>query len=230
METADDSTIGKAGPAPAGRSIWRRIEFAALFLLAPLAMAVALPPSAMFPALFSVTAVGLVLLHVTEGFRWRELAAGAGRIDWRFVALFSLATVAVGLGVVWLTVPEAFLFLLRQNPGLMLMIALLYPALSALPQEIVFRPLFFRRYGGLLPGGQGAQILLNAGLFSFAHLMYWSWIVAAMTFSGGLAFAWAYRVRGNFPEAVVLHSLAGVIVFALGLGVYFYSGNVVRPF
>ncbi len=38
------------------------------------------------------------------------------------------------------------------------------------------------------------------------------------------------RLRGNFPEAVLLHSLAGIIVFALGLGVYFYSGNVVRPF
>ena len=31
------------------------------------------------------------------------------------------------------------------------MIAALYPLLSALPQEIVFRPLFFRHYGALLP-------------------------------------------------------------------------------
>jgi hypothetical protein len=37
-------------------------------------------------------------------------------------------------------------------------------------------------------------------------------------------------VRGNFPEAVVSHSVAGIIVFALGLGVFFYSGNVERPF
>jgi membrane protease YdiL (CAAX protease family) len=213
-----------------GTTGWRRAEFLAFYLAAPVAMAVLLPPRMMFPVLFTVTGVGLVLLHVTPGFSWRELFAGAGRIGWRFVLAFCAVTLAVGAVVIWLTVPEAFGFLIRQNPGLMLMIAVLYPVLSALPQELVFRPLFFRRYGALLPQGPTAQIVLNAGVFSFAHLMYWSWIVAAMTFSGGLAFAWAYRVRGNFPEAVLLHSLAGIIVFALGLGVYFYSGNVQRPF
>ena len=67
-------------------------------------------------------------------------------------------------------------------------------------------------------------------LFSLAHLMYWSWVVAAFTFLGGLVFAVSYRVRRNFPEAVVVHGVAGVILFWLGLGVVFYSGNVVRPF
>ncbi len=208
----------------------RMIEFLAFFVAAPVFMAVAVEPTQMFPVLFAVTAVGLVLLHITDGFRWSELFAGIGSISWRFVAVFTLATVAVGTTVVLTFRPDAFLFILNNNPGLMLMIALLYPVLSALPQELVFRPLFFRRYAAILPRGVTAQILLNAGLFSFVHLMYWSWIVAAMTFSGGLAFAWAYRVRGNFPEAVVLHSLAGIVVFALGLGIYFYSGNVVRPF
>jgi len=208
----------------------RLIEFLAFFVAAPVFMAVAVDPLQMFPVLFAVTAVGLVLLHVTEGFRWRELFAGIGRISWRFVTIFTLATVAVGTTVILTFRPDAFLLLIHTNPGLMLMIALLYPVLSALPQELVFRPLFFRRYGAILPRGITAQIVLNAALFSFVHLMYWSWIVAGMTFSGGLAFAWAYRVRGNFPEAVVLHSLAGIVVFALGLGVYFYSGNVVRPF
>ena len=37
----------------------------------------------------------------------------------------------------------------------MAMIVVLYPLLSALPQEIVSRPLFFRRYGLLPPPGQG---------------------------------------------------------------------------
>jgi hypothetical protein len=29
---------------------------------------------------------------------------------------------------------------------------------------------------------------------------------------------------------VLMHSIAGAILFTLGLGIYFYSGNVVRPF
>jgi membrane protease YdiL (CAAX protease family) len=209
---------------------WLRAEFATLYLFAPVALAVFLPPSAMFPALFAVTALGLVLLHLTPGFHWRELFRGAGRIGWGRVAAVAVATAALGYAVVQATSPGSFLALPRRNPQLMLMIATLYPLLSALPQEIVFRPLFFRRYGSLLPDGRGAQIVLNAAIFSFAHLMYWSWIVAAMTFAGGLAFAWSYRAKGNFPEAVVSHSIAGIILFALGLGVFFYSGNVERPF
>lgn len=205
------------------------VEFAVFYVAAPLAMALLMPPSALFPALFAVTALGLGLLHVTEGFRWSDLLQGAGRIGWRAVALFAGATVLVAGTVVTLTAPEQALILPREHPALMAMIVLLYPPLSALPQEIVFRPLFFRRYGRLLPGLWPA-ILLNAALFSLAHLMFWNWIVAAMTFSGGIAFAWAYEARRNFPMAVVLHSVAGWIVFAAGLGIFFYSGNIERPF
>ncbi len=47
------------------------------------------------------------------------------------------------------------------------MILLFYPVLSALPQEIVFRPLFFRRYGAILPDAH-AGIVVNAALFPCA--------------------------------------------------------------
>lgn len=205
-------------------------EFLGLYLAAPLGMAILLPPSALFPALFAVTATGLGLLHVTPGFSWHELTRGWDRIDWRFVGLFAAATAAVAAGVIATQAPSSAFNLLRASPVMMAVVALLYPFLSALPQEIVFRPLFFRRYGAILPRRLTPAIWLNAALFSLAHLMYWSWIVATMTFAGGLAFAWAYEARRNFPMAVALHAVAGVIVFLLGLGVFFYSGNVRRPF
>ncbi|WP_287185948.1 CPBP family intramembrane glutamic endopeptidase [Rhodovulum sp.] len=212
---------------PSRARLWA--EFGALFLAAPLVMAFLLPPSAPFPALFGVTALGLVLLHVTEGFRWSGLVRGLDRIGWRAVGLFALLTAAVAGTVVALHAPEQALILPREQPALFVAVMLLYPPLSALPQEIVFRPLFFRRYGPLLPGLWPA-IVLNAALFSLAHLMFWSWIVAAMTFCGGIAFAWACESRRNFPMAVVLHSVAGWIVFAAGPGMFFYSGNIERPF
>ena len=206
-----------------------RVEFALLYLVAPVLMAVALPPSAMFPALFAVTALGVGLLQVTPGFVWRDLAQGWNRIGWGRVAALAALTALCGGGVLALTAPSALFGLARSDPGLMLMVALLYPLLSALPQELVFRPLFFRRYGPILPGLRAA-VVLNAAVFSLAHLMYWSPVVAAMTFAGGLAFAWSYEARRNFPEALVLHALAGVILFAVGMGEHFYSGNVNRPF
>jgi len=204
-------------------------EFIGFFLLLPLAMALAMPPGWMFPVLFVMTGLGAVLLHLTPGFRWGELLRGAGRIDWRQVAGFALATAAFGSAVILALRPEAFLALPRQQPALLAAILLLYPVLSALPQELIFRPLFFRRYGSLLPAGRAA-IVLNALVFALAHLMYWNWPAVLMTFGGGLVFAHVYARQGSFPAAVVLHAVAGGILFTLGLGVFFYTGYVERPF
>jgi membrane protease YdiL (CAAX protease family) len=206
------------------RRLWA--ECALLYLALPLAIAIVLPPGSMFPALFAATGLGLWLLHRTHGFAWRDLARG--RIDWRLVAAFAAVTLAVALGVALATSGDPLRFV-RERPGFFVLVMIFYPILSALPQELLFRVLWFRRYGGILPGG-GAGLVLNAAIFALAHLMYWSGIVAAMTFAGGLAFAWAYQRRGSFAMAVVLHALAGQIVFALGLGMFFYSGNVARPF
>lgn len=206
------------------KQLW--VEFLLLFLAVPLAVAVFLPPRLLFPALFAFSVIGLLLLARTSGFRWRELVTG--RLPWRPIILFALVTALASGAVIAATRPEAAFLLPLERPLVFLMIVCLYPILSALPQELIFRPLFFRRYGALLPEGRGA-LLLNAAIFSFAHLMYWSLTVAVMTFAGGVFFAQAY-LRHGFPLAFVLHAVAGWIIFGFGLGVYFYSGNVVRPF
>ena len=227
--TASITGRGTAEGAAAVQLARLRAEFVLLFVAAPAAMAVLLPPERVFTALFLLTALGIVLLHRTPGFRWSELAA-PGAMPWRFAAGFTLATVVTAGAAVAIAVPEAAFEPARSQPALMAAIVLLYPLFSALPQELIYRPMFFRRYAPILPGALWPGLLLNAGVFAFAHLMYWSWLVAAMTFTGGLAFAWAYRARGSFPMALLLHAVAGWIVFGAGLGLFFYSGNVTRPF
>lgn len=206
-----------------------RLEFGLFFIAVPVVIAVFFPPDWMFPSLFTFTALGVVLLHATPSFAWKELRDYWRNWSWAEVAIFTFAMTGLCSALVLVARPDAAFFLLLNRPELLGMIWLGYPLLSALPQELLFRSLFFRRYQAILPDGNTAY-LLNAGLFSLAHLMYWSWIVAIMTFGGGLLFTWAYRKRGSFFYAVLLHSIAGNIIFAAGLGVYFYSGNVQRPF
>ncbi|CUJ84984.1 CAAX amino terminal protease self-immunity [Ruegeria denitrificans] len=206
-----------------------RLEFGLFFVAVPVLIAVLFPPDWMFPSLFTFTAIGIVLLYFTPGFVWDELRYNWRNWSWREVAVFTVAMTVFCAVLVMSTRPEAAFFLLRNRPEFLLVIWLAYPLLSALPQELLFRSLFFRRYHAILPNGRAAY-LLNAALFSLAHLMYWSWIVAIMTFAGGLLFTWAYRKRGSFFYAVLLHAIAGNIIFAAGLGIYFYSGNVQRPF
>lgn len=202
-------------------------EFAALYLGAPLAMALFLPHGFLFPALFLFSLAGLLLLWRTGGFDWRSLIQGR-RIPWWEVLGIALATLGSGSLILWLARPEQLFAMALARPEFLLVIWCLYPLLSALPQELIFRPLFFHRYGALLPPGRAA-IAINAAVFSFAHLMYWSGIVAVMNFVGGWIFARAY-LRHGFPAAWALHAVAGNILFAVGMGYYFYSGNVTRPF
>ncbi|MCG7519371.1 CPBP family intramembrane glutamic endopeptidase [Ruegeria sp. Ofav3-42] len=206
-----------------------RLEFGLFFIAAPVLIAVFFPPNWMFPSLFTFTAIGIVLLHFTPGFAWSELRYNWRNWSWRELAIFFVAMTAFCTLVVMTTRPDAAFRILLYRPEFLAVIWIGYPLLSALPQELLFRSLFFRRYHAILPNGR-ASYLLNASLFSLAHLMYWSWIVAVMTFGGGLLFTWAYRKRGSFFYAVLLHAIAGNIIFAAGLGIYFYSGNVQRPF
>lgn len=69
-----------AGPAAAVTRGLLWAEFAALYLGAPLAIALFMPPRMMFAALFGLTLAGLALLWRTGGFHWQGLLRG-----WRAV-------------------------------------------------------------------------------------------------------------------------------------------------
>lgn len=205
--------------------VGRRIEFVALFLGLPVLLAVAFPPDWIWPVLAAATLLALGLLARTPGFRWGELMLGWRRIDWALVVRVGAATAAVAALLVWWLVPGQALNLPRAAPGLWLMILALYPFLSALPQELMFRPLFFRRYGGLFPS-ERAALVANAAVFGLAHLMFWNWIALALTIAGGAIFGHAYLKNGGFATAVALHAVCGGILFTSGLGTFFYHGTV----
>ncbi len=203
------------------------VEFAALYLGLPLAMALVMPPAWLWPVFLGVTLLALGLLARTPGFRWAELGRGWRRLDARAIGLVAAATALVAGLLVWRLLPGRALELPRRAPGLWLLILALYPLLSALPQELVFRVLFFRRYGALFPGRRTA-LAANGVAFGLAHLMFWNPVAPALALAGGLIFARAYLGRGGFALAAVLHAVAGGILFTSGLGVYFYHGAVAR--
>lgn len=152
----------RAGP-------WLWAEFAVLYAGAPLAIALFLPGHRLFEALAVLSVIGMALLWRTGGFSFRSLARGWRRMPWREAAVLSVLTVLAGAAILSLTHPQRLFALLGS--GMLPVIWVFYPVLSALPQELIFRPLFFHRYAALMPSGQGA-IALNAAVFSFAHLMY----------------------------------------------------------
>ncbi len=221
MPTAAASTI-----LPLRRlRLW--MEFALIFGALPLVMALHLPPAVMWSALGGMFVLAVVLLSVSEGFDWRDLLSRPDRLDLVVATAFSAVAVGASVALVMWLRPHALFSLPRYNPDLWLTIMIAYPFLSALPQEIVFRALFFGRYGALFPS-RAAAILVNAGVFALAHLFYWNWPAVILTGLGGAVFAWAYLDRRSFLLAWVLHAIAGLAVFTSGLGIYFYHGAVFR--
>lgn len=119
--------------------------------------------------------------------------------------------------------PTGLFFLPRTRPGLWLAISMLYPVLSAYPQEIMYRTLFFHRYGELFRTPLAATVC-NALLFGWAHILVHNLTAMLLTTGGGLLFAFTYlRARSTLLVAVE-HALYGDFVFTVGIGGMFVNG------
>ena len=229
--TTIDATHARRATSPLRLArLWG--EFIALYIGVPLACAYLLRPADVVNVLAASAAAGVILLAVTPGWRWVRLLICRPIRDLAALAVFALVSAAIIHTLVMELAPWAYLSLPTQRYELWVMIMALYPFLSALPQELLFRALFFERYGVLL-GWRGdgepmpwLAILLNSFIFGLAHLFYWNWVAVGLTAAGGLAFAYAYTRLRSFPLAFAMHVVAGQLIFTLGLGLFFYHGAV----
>ncbi|MEM7498721.1 MAG: CPBP family intramembrane glutamic endopeptidase [Pseudomonadota bacterium] len=213
-------------PMPAARTrsrLWA--EMLSLFVGVPLLMLLAVGTFPLFPVLAVLLIVAIYLLSRTPGFAWRELWGGDLNGWLPFVGLYALVTAAVTLVLTLWLVPQSLLGFPRYAPDRWLMVMALYPIVSALPQEIIFRPLFFRRYGALFPA-PALAVIANGAAFAIGHLFYQNPVAIGLTACSGIIIGWAYLRSGSFLLALLLHAIGGMIVFTIGLGRFFYHGAI----
>lgn len=182
------------------------------------------PRGTMIPTLLAFAGLSLAWLLVDSSFDNRRLGrlGAVGRELPRIIVFFSLATGAIGLAVA-AYMPEVLFRLPRDNPGVWVAIMLLYPALSVWPQEVLYRAFFHHRYGMLLPN-MAMRIVTSAAVFGYMHVVFLNWVAPALTFLGGLLFAYTYERTKSVAAASVEHALYGCCVFTIGIGSYFYGG------
>ncbi|MEM1161354.1 MAG: CPBP family intramembrane glutamic endopeptidase [Pseudomonadota bacterium] len=179
----------------------------------------------LFATIWVLAGVALLLLWQTPGWRWRSMFRGPVLSEWPILLAVSALTALAALTFIFTMRPDIFLHLPKLSIFFWLVVMTFYPLLSAFPQEIIYRALFFERYQGLL-SNTFVLIALNGFLFGFGHLFYETWITIVMTTIGGAIMGWAYLRARSMMLAWVIHALCGQIVFTSGLGVYFYSGMV----
>ncbi len=110
-------------------------------------------------------------------------------------------------------------------PERMAMIFLLYPVLSALPQEFIYCSFFFRRYGHIFKSNW-AMVWASALLFAYAHCLYINPVAPGLGVIAGLIFASTYVKTRSLALVSIEHGLYGNALFFIGLGYYFFSGAV----
>ena len=100
------------------------------------------------------------------------------------------------------------------------MIILIYPILSVIPQEIIFRVLFFERYSCIF-NQKILSLVINSVIFAYAHLVFNNPHAVIITLLTSPIFAYAY-LKKSFYTCLLVHSFGGQIVFTYGLGKYFF--------
>ena len=148
------------------------------------------------------------------------------KYGWRIVERFLVGALVITVAAYALA-PQHFMLLPRHNPRLWLAICVLYPLLSAFPQEVIYRAFFFEQSAHILPGLRVPWLLaLNVALFGFAHLVFgnvWAPLLAA---AGGLLFASTYLRSRSVMCAALEHAVWGNLIFTIGLGPLFAGGAV----
>lgn len=176
-------------------------------------------------AFFALFIFAIVLLTITPDFKWRSLLPTSLQLEWRALSIFLLISSGTMYLLIQVINPEQLFSFPRRAPEIYLVVMALYPLLSVIPQGIIYRVLFFKRYAALFPEIR-YSLPAAAIAFALAHLFFQNVIALLLTFFGGLAFAWAHRIRGSFWTGNFLHIIGGWCIWTFGLGRYFYHGAI----
>lgn len=196
---------------------------ALLFLVVPLLL---------FFKIVDIFEVWLLIISATypliylyrSGFDFKSLLKmpNSAQIKWvlkRFAFFGSLLSV-----LVLLFFDDMLFSFIIEKPYIFLAVFLLYPILSALPQEVIYRVFYFYRYEKFFQNPT-LFLALNALIFAYMHIVFDNIYAPILSFVGGVLFVHNYYKHRNFLLVLFEHTLYGWLIFTLGIGRFFYIGG-----
>ena len=195
----------------------KKLEFFFIFLILPSAIFFLDSSIIVFLTLYLVFTLSIVILYFDKSFSFTSLRK---KVDWKFIIIFSLIFFSLSFFYVILVDKDLLFIFPKTNFELWLLVILIYPFLSVIPQEIVYRVFFFQRY---FPNERSFYFLtlLNMIVFSYGHIVFNNVHAILITAIVSPIFTYAY-LKKSFFTCIVLHALGGQIIFCLGLGKYFF--------
>ncbi|MEL0246338.1 MAG: CPBP family glutamic-type intramembrane protease [Alphaproteobacteria bacterium] len=195
----------------------KKLEFFFIFLIIPSTIFFLDSSIIIFLTLYLVSILSLVILYFDKTFLFTSLKK---KIDWTFVIIFSVIFFFLGFFYVLLVDKNLLFIFPKTNFKLWLIVIFIYPFLSVIPQELVYRVFFFQRY---FPNINRFYfpVFLNLVVFAYGHLVFSNMHAIIITAIVSPIFTYAY-LKKSFLTCVILHTLGGQIIFTLGLGKYFF--------
>lgn len=204
------------------------LECFLIFAAFPAAFAAMKPHSWMYFALW-IAALACGRKLAQDGYSLKDdwnLAALARPMFARMLLWFVPLAFAL-LAFTYFVIPEHLFSLPKNRPNVWVMVMFFYPVLSVVPQELIYRSFFFRRYATLF-ATERSMVLASALTFGWVHILLLNSVAILFSALGGVLFAATYRKTKSLAACCIEHALYGCLVFTLGLGYYFYHGQAVR--
>jgi uncharacterized protein len=200
------------------------IEFTLLFVVLPAALALHPLRWWPLPLLWAAAIYCYLVLRKQADFDARKFwrLSDIGPNMGPLLALFLPVAAALAAGVSVLA-PRLFLNLPRRLPLLWVLVMVLYPLLSVVPQTVIYRAFVFARYRRLLHS-RWVLIAASGVAFSWLHIVLRNPIAPLLTLPAGLLFAWRYARTNSAMTSAFEHALYGCLIFTVGLGTFFYTG------
>ena len=107
-----------------------------------------------------------------------------------------------------------FFYLSQEGYSYFIFISLFYLFFSVIPQEIIFRFLFFQRYEFVF--GKYHLIFINSLVFSLLHIIYFDFYLLFLSFFGNILFTINYLKYRSILLVVIEHYLIGQSIIILG--------------
>lgn len=195
----------------------RIIELVALFVLLPIMLV--LPLHIGIKISVFVSGFIYVIYHVLKTKLYKnififELPTKLFLKRMILVGLF----IFIGGAIIVYSYDSSLLFsIVKEKPHIWIIILFVYTLLSVIPQEIIYRHFFFKRYEYIFQNKK-LFLLVNMFCFSLCHLFLLNGFVLILTFFGGGLFAYTYQQEKSMLWVCAEHALYGYLIFTVGAG------------
>ena len=198
-------------------NIYRFAEFSILFIILPISfifnysifIKLILGLLGFVYVIYILLKVEKNKFKISKNLNWKHF--------WKMTLLKMFLIAVLTTIFVYFTSKESLFKVLLNKPLLWLGILFIYSFFSVYPQELIYRTFYFQRYKNLF-SNINVLLLVNAIVFSIAHLFFKNGLVILLTFLGGLLFAFTYNKSKSTLLVTIEHAIYGCWLFTVGMG------------